>query len=321
MKKVVLFGECMIELKQGSATQTVPMNMTQGFAGDVFNAAVYLKRWFADIQTQMFTAVGDDEFSHNMKDYFLSEGINNDLLLTSNEKILGLYAIQTDDEGERRFTYWRSDSAARYVMSLLTPDVIEQLKKADLFFFSGISLAVILPEQRERFWQLIWELKEAGVKIAFDPNYRAKLWQSIDETKTQYDLALQICDMVLPGIEDFQLIYDLQTFEQVKSFCQPYGIEEVVIKDGPNGVMVIEQNQTHFITIEAVENVVDTTSAGDSFNGAYIGARLSGKDINDSVAIASATAGFVIQCPGAIVNIHDFDNYKDSFLSNIHGKT
>lgn len=44
MKKVVLFGECMIELKQQAGTYQVPMAISQGFAGDGFNAAVYLKR-------------------------------------------------------------------------------------------------------------------------------------------------------------------------------------------------------------------------------------------------------------------------------------
>lgn len=312
MKKVVLFGECMIELKQQQGEYQVPMAMSQGFAGDVFNAAVYLKRWFADIQTQLFTALGTDEMSLRMQDYFLTEGLNNNLVLTSTDKVPGLYTIQTDDKGERSFSYWRSDAAARYTMELLQQDNVQELEQADLFFFSGISLAILKPEHREKFWRLVWQLKEAGVKIVFDPNYRERLWDSKSDTLLQYDLALQASDMVLPGVEDFQSVYGHNNFEEVKAFCLPYRIDELVIKDGPNGVLVIKGNKEYFINIEAVENVVDTTSAGDSFNGAYLGARLSGQNVEQAVQLAAKTAGFVIQHKGAIVPKQIFNTLLQS---------
>lgn len=301
MKKVVLFGECMIELKQQQGAYQVPMTMSQGFAGDVFNAAVYLKRWFADTQVQLFTALGTDEMSDHMKDYFLSEGLDNDLVLTSNDKIPGLYSIQTDETGERSFTYWRSDAAARYTVELVEETAISKLKQADMFFFSGISIAVVKPELRDAFWELLWKLKEAGVQIVFDPNYRERLWESVEETKRQYDLAMQVSDMVLPGIEDYTAIYGHKTFQEVKEFCAPYKINELVVKDGPNGVLVVKEGVETFCEITPVTNVVDTTSAGDSFNGAYLGARLAGQSIESSVALGAKTAGFVIQHTGAIV--------------------
>lgn len=310
MKKVVLFGECMIELKQTGNSDSVPVQMQQGFAGDMFNAAVYLTRCFNDIDIQLFTALGRDDYSNSMKDYLKAENVGTDLILTSEDKIPGLYSIQTDSAGERSFTYWRNDAAARYVMELITDDVIEQLKQSDMFVFSGISLAVIKPELREKFWKLITELKDAEVEIVFDPNYRPRLWADTTETKSQYELALQVSDYVLPGIEDFEVLYGLTTFEDVAAFCKPYNIKELVIKDGPNGVLVIQQStqpkdskQTQqFINIEPVKTVVDTTSAGDSFNGVYLGARLSDLAVEQAVSKAAKTAGFVIQHPGAIVD-------------------
>lgn len=302
-KKLVLFGECMIELAQNNSS------LKQGFAGDVFNAAVYLKRWFNDIDVKLFTALGTDEFSQAMKGNFNSEGLQNDLVLSSPDKIPGLYAIKTDEQGERSFTYWRSDSAARYIMELVQPDHVEELKKADMFFFSGISLAVLTPETREAFWQLVWQLKNSGVKIVFDPNYRARLWSSLEETKLQYELALQASNVVMPGIEDFEQIYGHRSFAEVKTFCLPFQIDELVIKDGPNGVFVESGQEKYLIEIDKVNHVVDTTSAGDSFNGAYLGARLSGMGIKQAVQLAAKTAGFVIQHPGAIVEKNTFQQF------------
>ena len=312
MKKVVLFGECMIELKQTGNGNAVPVQMQQAFAGDVFNAAVYLTRCFNDIDIQLFTALGLDDYSKNMKDYLIAENVGTDLILTSKDKIPGLYSIQTDDTGERSFTYWRSDAAARYTMQLLTDDVIDQLKQSDMFVFSGISLAVIKPELRDKFWQLVSQLKDAGVEIVFDPNYRPRLWADKEETKTQYELALQVSDYVLPGIEDFEVLYDLTTFEDVADFCKPFNIKELVIKDGPNGVLVIQPEQQQFYQIEPIKTVVDTTSAGDSFNGVYLGARLSGQSIEEAILKASKTAGFVIQHTGAIVEKTVFHQFTQT---------
>lgn len=103
----------------------------------------------------------------------------------------------------------------------------------------------------------------------------------------QYDLALQVRDIILPGIEGFTSIYSHTTFEEVQAFCHLYKIQELVIKDGPNGVLVIHDKDKTFIEVTPVKNVVDTTSAGDSFNGTYLGARLSGMDVQGSVALAS----------------------------------
>ncbi len=312
MKKVVLFGECMIELKQTGNENTVPVQMQQAFAGDVFNAAVYLTRCFNDIDIQLFTALGLDDYSKNMKDYLVAENVGTDLILTSQDKIPGLYSIQTDATGERSFTYWRNDAAARYAIQLLTDDVIEKLKQSDMFVFSGISLAVIKPELREAFWQLLVQLKDAGVEIVFDPNYRARLWADKEETKAQYELALQVSDYVLPGIEDFEVLYGLTTFKDVAEFCKPYDIKELVIKDGPNGVLVIQPEQQQFYEIDPVKTVVDTTSAGDSFNGVYLGARLSGQSVEEAVLKASKTAGFVIQHTGAIVEKSIFHQFTQT---------
>lgn len=299
----------MIELKQIGDVSKVPTELAQGFAGDVFNAAVYLKRCFADIETQLFTALGEDEFSQRMKDYFLTEGLDNDLVLTSKDKLPGLYAIQTDGSGERSFTYWRSDSAARYVMDSVSDREIETLKQKDMFFFSGISLAILQPKHRERFWHLVALLKEQGVQIVFDPNYRQRLWNNKDETISLYEHALQLSDIVMPGIEDFGEIYDHTSFDDVEAFCQPYQINELVIKDGPNGVRVVTADDVFNVEIEPVKNVVDTTSAGDSFNGAYLGARLSGHDVIEAVKLAARIAGVVIQHPGAIVAEDKFQSF------------
>jgi 2-dehydro-3-deoxygluconokinase len=311
MKNIFLFGECMIELMAASKDQ--PANtMKQSFAGDVFNTAVYLKRTFSEQKVHLVTAVGQDKFSVDMIEYFKSENIGTDFVYQSETKIPGLYSIQLDDQGERSFTYWRENSAARQVMQHITDEAISRLSIGDMFFFSGISLAVIEPSARSDFWNLIDRLKAAGVKIVFDPNYRPRLWSSPKEAQDQFELALEKSDLSLPGVDDFEQLFGMKTAEEVNNYCQQFALNELIIKNGEQGILVVLNGEITHFAITPVENVVDTTSAGDSFNGVYLGARLEGHSVVDSIALASKAAGFVIQHKGAIVDKTAYQQFMAS---------
>lgn len=299
MKNIFLFGECMIELMTAS-NEASSNTLKQSFAGDVFNTAVYLKRTFPQVKVRLVTAVGKDNFSLDMIKYFESEKIDTDLVFQSETKIPGLYSIQLDDQGERSFTYWRENSAARTVMDFIDEEATEKLTSGDVFFFSGISLAVIQPEARASFWQKLIQLKTAGVKIVFDPNYRARMWTDKTETIQAYEQAFTLADIALPGVEDLESLYGITTVEGVIEFLQPFSIGELVIKNGPASVVTLLNDAKEVHQITPVETVVDTTSAGDSFNGVYLGARLEEESIAVAVSKASKAAGFVIQHKGAI---------------------
>lgn len=307
MKNIYLFGECMIELMTLPQEKSASI-MKQSFAGDVFNTAVYLKRLFNDINVNMVTAVGQDNFSDNMVNCFQDEKLATDYVFRSAEKIPGLYAIQLDQFGERSFTYWRNDSAARTVMNYIDQHVVEQFSENDIFFFSGISLGVITPNDRNNFWSFVGELKAKGVQIAFDLNFRPQLWQSKDEAREQFSKAFEQADILLPGVDDFAAIFDLDSVENIITFFDRYDYQELVIKNGEKNVYCLSQDKQEIVDVTPVENVVDTTSAGDSFNGGYIGARMAGHSISQSVELANQVAGYVIQHKGAIVDKTTFSS-------------
>ena len=295
MKNIYFIGECMVELRAMSAA-----TLHQSFAGDVYNSAVYLKRCFPQVTTSVVTALGQDNLSKKMLERFESEQINTQLVFAHDSKVPGVYYIETDEHGERSFIYWRNDSAAKKVVDFLDADALEQLCQGDMFFFSGISLAIIEESAREHFWKVVTQLKGTGVKIVFDPNYRARLWNSIEETKEQYHLAFTLAYITLPGVEDLTTLYGVHSVEAVVEYLEPYKIEEIIVKNGPESVVTKQADTLQSHTIIPVTNVVDTTSAGDAFNGVYLGARLSDKSISSAVQLAAKAAGAVIQQPGAI---------------------
>lgn len=318
MKNIFLFGECMVELLNVSPNAQLPQTLKQSFAGDVFNTAVYLKRVFSDMKVNIVTAVGTDEFSTNMVEYFQQQSIETDFVYRSDDKIAGLYSIKTDSDGERTFTYWRENSAAKQVMKSIDSTEIDKMSQGDVFFFSGISLAVVTPEDRPKFWEMVEQLKSKGVQIIFDPNYRARMWTSPDEAKQQYHQAFTLSNISLPGVDDFKQLYQLNTAEEVITFSEDYTFDELVIKNGEQGVVYIKDNVRTDISITPVDNVVDTTSAGDSFNGVFVGARTAGIEGNEAIKLASASAALVIQHKGAIVDQDVFQTFIDNDLYRLN---
>lgn len=302
MKKIAFMGECMVELRT-----LEPSVYRQSFAGDVYNSAVYLKRAFPAIDTSVVTAVGNDKLSDSMVSTFAEEALNTRLVFRSSSKSPGLYLIETDDSGERSFTYWRSDSAARSIMQSLDDAAMNDLTQCDMFFFSGISLAVVEPSARTAFWAMLARLRDAGVTIVFDPNFRPSLWACKQTAREHFEKALTYTDIALPGVEDLTALYDVHSAGEVISLYADFNLQEVVIKNGPRSVVTHTDNTTRCHQISPVSHVVDTTSAGDAFNGVYLGARLTNHPIGEAVRLAAKAAGIVIQHKGAIAPKAEFN--------------
>jgi len=304
MSNVVVMGECMVEFSPNGAGM-----LNQSFAGDVYNTAVYLNRLTAETTSvSILTAVGDDDISEKMLTAFETEGIDKSIVFKDNKATVGAYLIETDELGERSFVYWRDSSAAKSIMqnTQLSVDLFCQ-NKTSIFYFSGISIAILNKEDREKFWQMITGLKAQGIQIVFDSNYRSRLWDDEQDAVEQFNLAFQVSDIVFAGVEDFFLLYQIGSFNAVAELLKNYDINEVVIKNGSERVISIDNGKENFSPVVPVDNIVDSTSAGDSFNGAYLAAKIKGQGVLEAVKFASEVAALVIQHSGAIIDKNVFD--------------
>ncbi|GAC15346.1 sugar kinase [Aliiglaciecola lipolytica] len=305
---LVFAGECMLELVNQSETQ-----LGKSFAGDLYNSSVYLKRAFPAINVEFMSCIGNDMLSSELLARLHAEKISTQFLPQISTHHLGSYMVVTDEFGERSFIYWRGDSAAKRMVSALSAEQSLSLDDSGMFFFSGISIAILLDEERELFWQKLEQMQQAGVVIAFDPNYRPQLWRSAEIAKLNIEKAFQLADVLLPGVDDFQKLYGISDVEQCIELCMQYNPQELVMKQGEKNVLIVNAQGREVVPIVPNDNVVDTTSAGDAFNGVYIGARASGFAPKTAALAASAAASKVIETPGAIMPKELFDNFWKSY--------
>ena len=301
-ESIVFIGEAMLEL-----VNVDQKTLAKSFAGDVYNTSVYLKRAFPSLNASFLSAIGSDEISTEFMQLAKNEAIDMSLTAQSNTLHMGIYMVVNDEHGERSFIYWRNQSAARNMISSLSESQKSAAKQFKHLFLSGITLAILQPEERDAFWTFLRDIKAGGTKIIFDPNYRERLWASKEDAQQQMQQAFELSDWLMPGLEDFNDLYGLDTIEACIEFCASYNFEELVLKQGAESVHVVNSDGHHIIPIIASQNVVDTTSAGDAFNGVYIGARLHENSVTMAVKLANAAACEVIATPGAIMPKERFE--------------
>lgn len=300
-KKLAVIGECMIELSQKAGA------LTRGFGGDSLNTAVYIARQ-ADAQqlsVDYVTALGDDSFSSEMIAAWQQEHVGTSMIQRMSNKLPGLYVIETDTQGERTFYYWRNDAAARYWLEGDRSDEIcRQLTHFDYLYLSGISLAILSPQSREKLMALLTSCRQNGGKVIFDNNYRPRLWPSTEVTKAAYQLMLASTDVAFLTLDDETLLWGEVPIDKVIARTRAAGVSEIVIKRGAGSCLVSLPNQP-LLEVPAVKlpasSVIDTTAAGDSFSAGYLAVRLSGGSAEQAARRGHLIASTVIQHRGAII--------------------
>ncbi|MEM7318656.1 MAG: sugar kinase [Pseudomonadota bacterium] len=285
MTRIACIGEAMIELSLTSGDAQV------GVAGDTLNTAIYLHRTAPDLHVDYVTCLGDDPFSARIFNFIADLGIATSGIRIISGASPGLYAITTSADGERSFTYWRNDSAAR---QLFADGDFGQLADYDALYLSGISVA-ILP-QSVRLALLAW-LEQSPATVIYDSNYRRRLWDSVEIARQITSRLWQRADIALPSIDDEMALFE-ETGEQVESRFSTLA-RKGALKRGETGPLSLGED-VHQPYAPAV-SVVDTTAAGDSFNGGYLGALLSGKDQAEALLAGHNMAAAVVQHRGAII--------------------
>lgn len=111
--------------------------------------------------------------------------------------------------------------------------------------------------------------------------------------------AYHVADIALPTFPDENALFGDATPEETAVRIASYGVREIVVKDGTEPALVITgDRQSRVPAVRA--NAVDTTGAGDSFNGGYIASRLAGLEPVDAAARAHRVAARVVEFHGAL---------------------
>ena len=301
MKLCLGIGEMMVEL----APYQTPNLLQRGFAGDVFNSLYYARIMMPDDWSVAFhTGLGTDQLSDDMIDFMASHHISCDNIPRIENRTAGLYMIQLHD-GERSFSYWRNESAARLMMR--DPALLaDKLASAHFIYLSGITLAILSADDRATLLGLIKSAKNADKTVFFDSNIRPKLWPNADEMRSAISEAGGVADIIMPSLDDEKMAFGNSDDIDVAARYLALGAKAVIVKNSAAPALLATASGHQHFAPGPVDSVIDSTAAGDAFNGAFMARMAAGDNMEDAIKAAHKCAAIVVRHIGALAPKHLF---------------
>ena len=299
----------MIELNGDiSSLENNSSNMTINFGGDTYNSAVYFSRLTNDKTNTFYsTALGKDNFSKKMISRFKNENIKCDYIRTDGDNPPGLYSIEINEKGERSFSYWRDQSPSKYIfLGSKGKKLVKDINNADVFYYTGISAGILDEKQRK---DLI-NIGSTATICGFDFNYRSQLHYNKKVSQLLFNEINNRVDIHFVSFDDIRELFKIK---------KPLEIFEI-INEKKNLILIRYKNSIIFknkqqeiktVTVPHGE-VVDTTAAGDAFNGSFLAIMNNNKNVpvEENILISHSVTREVIKHRGAIISKNKMPKIK-----------
>ncbi|MDE3174884.1 MAG: sugar kinase, partial [Pseudomonadota bacterium] len=251
---IVGIGEAMVEFAPVEAGR-----YARAFAGDTLNTAWYLARLGRAVG--YFTRVGADGLSDAFLAFLCDSGIDAKTVTRDPERTMGLYMIELDG-AERRFLYWRENSAARRLAD--DPAALETgLAGAELIHVSGITLAIIGAQGRENLYAALRHARAAGARVSFDPNLRRRLWPDDAAAQQAQTAMYAVTDIAAPSFDDEAALWGDASPRATATRLAAQGVGEIVVKNGAGAAFVQAEDEAGEVAASPAAAARDTTGAGD----------------------------------------------------------
>lgn len=278
MSRIAVVGSCNVDLvveadRWASPGETIPgKRFVTVPGGKGTNQAVAAARLGADVY--MVGCVGDDAYGKMMLDVMKKEGIHTDFVKTVPDETTGTAHI-TLAEGDNTIIVVKGANAK--VGQSLIDEAWEMLKSCDM-----ILLQHEIPLETNAY--IIHRAAEAGVPVLLNPAPFMPVASDI----------LEEAAYVTPNEHEAALMFPGKSQDEILSGkgCK------VIMTVGKAGVLFGEDGKAERVPGFTVP-VVDTTGAGDTFNGAFAVARSEGKELKEAVRFANAAAALSIGKLGA----------------------
>jgi 2-dehydro-3-deoxygluconokinase len=296
---LLCMGEPMLELNQRRrAARDTPVEdalFLPGHGGDTSNAAVAAARNGADVG--YITAIGRDAPGDSFMALWAREGIDTATVRRTADAPTALYLV-THDEAGHHFTFYRAGSAASRMRPEDVPE--EAVRNARVLHVSGISQA-ISTTACDAVFHAIETAKAAGVQVSYDTNLRPALWPR-HRAAAAIHAGCALADIALPSFDDARALTGIEAPDALADFYLRLGSPLVLLKLGPEGVLVATPERRERVggfTVKAV----DATGAGDTFAGSFLARHLAGDDPFTAARYANAAAALSTTGYGAVAPI------------------
>ncbi len=301
--KIVVFGSFVVDLTSWAKHLAVPGETVKGSVfkmgpgGKGSNQAVAASR--ADADVTLVTKVGRDVFGQTALDFYKSENMTTKYVFVDSEKETGTALIMVDEtSGQNQIL----------VVSGACDNITEEeIRNTESLLDEASIVLLQLEINMDAIEKVIEVAHEKGKRIVLNTAPAQKLPDSL----------LQKVNIVTPNEIEAGILTDMKVetiddAEKAARILMDKGVENVVITMGKNGVFVMTPDRKEFIPSLTVK-AVDTTGAGDAFNGGFVTALSEGKDIFEAARFGNIVGALSVTKVGTApampyrANIDGFD--------------
>lgn len=263
---------------------------TRAIAGAEVNVAVGLGRLGHDVTYD--TSLGNDPFGTYIKRFLDAEKIDTSMIRADNENPTGfqLKGKALDPE----VCYFRKGSAASKIS-------LDDFRNFDIGGYDHLHLTGIFPALSKSTLEVTLELakmaRRKGIPITYDPNLRPTLWPDQNTMVHIINQLAALCDYVLPGIHEGEILTGRKKAEDIADFYMDLGIKGVIVKLGPKGAYLRTKALSLIMPPFREDKRVDTVGAGDGFAVGVISGLLEGLPVEKAVERGNAIGTLQIMSP------------------------
>ena len=309
-KDITIIGAAIIDILTGPVnehlfqTGSLPMQTTKmSFGGDALNEAVVLSRFGK--KTELITKVGNDEAGKRVLNYIKDHNISTDKVTIEEGLTTGVNIVLVDDKGERYFLTNPQSSLRKLAIEDIVPYAGEM---ADIVSFASIFVSPLLDIAAME--QLFSKIKDKPGRILAADMTKAKNGEKLDDVKK----ILPYIDYIFPNKDEITLLTGETDPMQNARLLVEAGAKCAVVKCGKEGCIIHTEKETYRIPAYPVENVVDTTGAGDTFAAGFLYALSEGMNLEECGRFACASASCAIECTGATEGICSIEEPENHFF-------
>jgi 2-dehydro-3-deoxygluconokinase len=293
--ELLCMGEPMLEFNQLPPQPDGRRLYLEGCGGDTSNAAVAASRQGASVG--YITALGRDIAGERFMALWAEEGVDASTVRRSERNPTGIYFVFHGPQGHE-FLYYRQNSAAASYTPADLPR--ESLGAARMLFVSGVSQG-ISTNAADAVFAAIDIVKQAGGMVAYDTNYRSRLWPAARAAAVM-NAAIRQADYVFPGMEDAAALLGLSEPDAILDFYLRLGPKAVVLKMGEAGAYLATPDGRWRLPAHRIQ-AVDATGAGDTFCGSFLARILGGDEVEAAARYANVAAALKCTGYGAVAPI------------------
>jgi 2-dehydro-3-deoxygluconokinase len=292
---LLCMGEPMLEYSQLPPETDGRRLYLEGFGGDTSNTAIAAARQGARVG--YVTAVGADMGGDAFLELWRKEGVDTSTVIRRADRPTAIYFVLRKGEGHEFLFYRAGSAAAAYGPQDLPEAAVTGTR---IFYASGISQA-ISESAAAAVSTAIDVARRANVTVAYDTNYRARLWPAA-RAREVIHAAVGQARYVFVSQEDGEALTALRQPDALIDFYLGLGPEVVILKQGRDGALLATGQGRLHLPAPAVA-AVDSTGAGDVLSGAFLARILAGDEPEKAARYAVAAAALSTTGYGAVAPI------------------